>query len=207
MRMLRPSTENEMIAEFLRQEYASFDRYGLTISAALAGEGLEDSIITNADIENADQNEARLRLFGRYRGYGQLRDSFFTDFPAGRVQWAWVELSQDELMATQFVRYWADIWAGSRQPRELAQQILHGDIPVWADEQDAVRVHVERAQRIREGLRLPPLIMVSADGGQTRVAMEGNSRLTSYGLAYPDGPARLPVLLGCSPDIARWDEY
>lgn len=61
MRVLKSSSEAEMIAEFLRQEYASFDRYGEKITRALADEVLDATIITSPNLGNAEENVARLR--------------------------------------------------------------------------------------------------------------------------------------------------
>jgi hypothetical protein len=54
---------------------------------------------------------------------------------------------------------------------------------------------------------VPPLILVSADDGATRVVLEGHTRLTAYALAPETLPDESEVLLGLSPEIASWDEY
>lgn len=207
MRFIRSTTEDEMILEFLQQEYASAERYGATLHAALEAAALSPAIITDGNHEHEAENVDRRRLFAEYRGYGRPGDSYFTDFPVGRVRWSWVELGREELLTTLFVRYWAEIWGSSRFPKELAARIRTGDVSEDAIKGGWIPPHVERAEKIREGLTLPSLILVSVDGGETRVVMGGNSRLTSYALAEDALSDSFIVLHGESPEIARWDEW
>lgn len=207
MRFLCPATEDEMIAEFLRQELASYDRYGALIELCLDRVGVSPDIIARPDLANPDQNRARRAVLGCYRGYGQPGPSFFTDFPTAGVRWSWMALDPGEVAATLFIRYWADIWGSSRVPRELARRIREGDVPEWSVRDGTVDRIRQGADAISAGHRLPPLILVSADGGQTRVAMEGSTRLTAYALAGDALHGEFTVILGTSPDIAHWDEY
>lgn len=207
MKILRSSSEAEMVAEFLRQEYASRERYGATIDAVLADLGYPPELITATDLSDADQNRDRRRLLGRYRGYGERRNSYFTDFPDSGVTWQWVQLTRDEALTTRFVNYWAEIWECSHRPRDLASAIRRGNVPDWAIRDGAIDRLTSFAERLRDGLQVPPLLLVSADGGHTRVVMEGHARLTAYALAEDVVPETLEALLGTSPDIANWDEY
>ena len=207
MRELCPASEDEMIAEFLRQEFASYERYGAIIEPCLDRVGVSPEVITHPDLANQDQNRARRDVLGCYRGYGQPGPSFFTGFPTTGVRWSWVTLDPGEVVATRFIRYWAEIWGSSRCPRDLARRIRGGDVPDWAVAQGTVERIRDLAESIAIGQPLPPLILVSADDGETRVAMEGSTRLTAYALAEDALPAEITVLLGSSPGIAGWDEY
>lgn len=209
MRLLRSSSEAEMIAEFLRQEYASAGRYGAQIQACLQAEGVGPDLITEADIADDVQNDARRRVFSRYRGYGTSQPSYFTDFPTNGVDWRWVALTPDELLGSKYIRYpfWSDLSGGSRSPREAAIRIREGRVPTAGTADGTREGFLALAQRLREGLRAPPLILVSADDGTTRVVLEGHSRLTGYALAPDTIPDEIEALLGLSPEIARWDEY
>lgn len=207
MKFLRSSSEAEMIAEFLRQEYASSERYGTNITRCLTANGARPILLTDPDLTNSDDNAARRRILGCYRGYGESRTSFFTDFPTAGVEWQWVSLDREEIFTTWFIRYWAAQWGGCRNPRDVARMIHTGNGParVRADGTlDRIRAV---AESLRTGQSIPPLIIVSADQGSTRVVMEGNTRLTAYALAVNALPAAITVLLGTSADIARWDEY
>jgi hypothetical protein len=209
MRVLRQSHEAEMIAEFLQQEYASVDRYRALIEDALQAEGVGPALITEADISDDDENAFRRRLFGRYRGYGTGRPSYLTDFPDTGVQWQWVALSASELLDSRFIRYpfWSDLSQGTRSPRVAADRIVN-DPTTMEHLEDGIRDRfLSLAQHIRDGQQMPPLILVSADEGATRVVLEGHTRLTAYALAADAIPDEVEALLGLSSDITNWDEY
>jgi hypothetical protein len=61
VRFLRPATEEEMIATFLRGEIDS-SRYGETIRAALARDGRADRLIRSPAIDDHDENAYRSAL-------------------------------------------------------------------------------------------------------------------------------------------------
>jgi hypothetical protein len=206
MQHLRPSSEAEMIALFLQQEYASHARYGSRIEECLTAERAAPDLITAADLANAEGNETRRRIFARYRGYGTGTGitSYLTDFPSSGVSWNWVALTPDDLLDSTMIRYIAEkeLAANTRSLREAAGRINRKELA----SEFAIRVK-ELAARLRNGLQVPPAILVSADDGATRVILEGHTRLLAYALAPETIPSPIEVLLGTSPDIARWDEY
>ncbi len=194
-----------MIAEFLRQEYANHDRYGARIDECLHLEGVAARRITDADQTDPVANAERRSVFARYRGYGAGGYSYLTDFPATGVAWNWVALTPDELLDSQYIRYtpWSNLSQGTRSPRVAAERIRTGlDIPGHN-----FQVFLALADELRAGLVVPPLFLVSADDGETRVILEGHTRITAWALAPEAIPSEVAVILGVSPDIARWDEY
>ena len=209
MKVTRPSNEAEMIAEFLRQEYASRDRYGARLDACLDAEGVHDRLITEPDLANHDDNAARRRLFGRYRGYGTDEPSYLTGFPTEGVDWFWAGLGRDDVLGVRYIRYsyWTALSAGTRSPAVAAERI-HAGTEVYGVSNAGF---LDLAERLREGLRVPPLILVTArpltPDADGLVVLEGHARLTAYALAPEAIPAELGVLVGTSPAIARWDEY
>jgi len=207
VRVLRPASEDEMIAEYLRQEYASGDRYGPDIARCLALVDATSELITCPDLTSEHDNRARKRVFALYRGYGELGPSFFTGFPVGRVDWSWVAFSPHEVLATLFTQYWAGIWESDRTPRDLARRIRERRVPAWVDGDGVLPRLDSLMASIAAGHQPPPLIVVSADGGSTRVVMEGHTRLTAFALAEDALPPEVIVLLGRSAAIARWEQY
>ncbi len=205
LQFLRPSCEVEMIAEFLRQEYAHLERYGARIDECLCEEGVSLYRITSPDVSNPVQSDEWRRVFARYRGYGTGNPSYLTDFPATGVAWNWISISPDELLNSQYIQYdyWTELSGGTRSPRVAAERILSGQSESQAD----ASTLVELAGKLRAGFQVPPLILVSADGGHTRVILEGHSRITAYALAPETIPTPMNVILGTSSEIARWDEY
>ncbi len=209
MRTIRPSNEAEVIAEFLRQEYASRDRYGALLDACLRDKGMPARLIADPDLTDHDENAARRRLLGRYRGYGTDEPSYLTGFPTVGVEWVWAGLSQDEVLNVRYIRYayWTALSAGTRSPTVAADRI-HAGIEVYGVGNAGF---LALAARLREGLRVPPLIvataLATATGAKGLVVLEGHGRLTGYALAPAAIPDELEVLVGASPAIARWDEY
>lgn len=197
-----------MIAEFLRQEYANHGRYGALIEASLAQEGVANWLVTHPDLADDRENAARRRVFARYRGYGTGVASYLTDFPDTGVAWNWVALTPDELLDSQYIvyDYWSQLSANTRSPRVAAERLRAGLTTLDPADRDRAGFFV-LADRLRAGLTFPPLILVSADGGETRVVLEGHTRITAYALAPETIPADVEVLLGTSPAIANWDEY
>lgn len=201
MRYVRPSSEAEMIAQFLQQEHAHPERYGITLGAALRTEGVSPDRLSDPDIADQVANAERRRVLAHYRGYGAGRPSYLTDFPDRGVDWQWVALTPHEVLDSRYIRYayWTDLSAGTRSPRVAADRIRRGEVEGTS--------FLPLAERLRDGLVIPPLILVSADDGATRVILEGHARITAYALAPKTIPDEVEVILGTSPEIARWDEY
>lgn len=207
MRVLRPASEDEMIAEYLRQEYASYDRYRPEIVRCLAKAGAGPEVVTRPDLTSEADNRTRRRVFALYRRYGEQGPSFFTGFPVGRVDWSWVALSPDEVLTTLFTRYWAGIWESDRAPRDLARRIRERRVPAWV-EGDGILPRLDSlVASLAAGQQPPPMILVTADEGSTRVVMEGHTRLTAFALAPDVLPQEMTVLLGSFPAIAMWEQY
>jgi hypothetical protein len=63
------------------------------------------------------------------------------------------------------------------------------------------------AQAVAEGVRLPPLILVTpgGPGGDDLVVLEGHVRLTAFMLARDRLPPELEVLVGSSARMPDWD--
>lgn len=209
MKVIRSSGEAEMIAEFLRQEYASRERYGVRLDACLRDEAMSPRLITDPVLTNQSDNAQRRRLFGRYRGYGSGEPSYLTGFPSEGVAWSWANLSRDEMLRVRYIRYryWTALSAGTRSPTVAAARIRAG-IEVYGVSNAGF---LGLADRLREGLRVPPLILatalVTAADADALVVMEGHARLTAFALAPEAIPDELEVLVGASPAISRWDEY
>ena len=198
-----------MIAEFLRQEYASRDRYGARLDACLRDEGMSARLITDPDLGRQEENAMRRRLLARYRGYGSAESSYLTGFPTEEVDWFRASLSWEEVPRVRYIRYsyWTALSAGTRSPIIAAERIRAGIEVYGVSNAGFLRL----AGRLREGLRVPPLILVTAltaaSDADALVVLEGHARLTAYALAPEAIPDELEVLVGASPAISRWDEY
>lgn len=204
MQRVRASSEAEMIALFLHQEYASTARYGDQIDACLREIGASPSLLTEPHVDNPAEAAARRQVFACYRGYGTGRPSYLTGFPDTGVSWTWMNLRPAELLDSLLIRYLADheLGAGTRDPREVAKLIRGGMLdPGFSGRVQHLATH------LRAGHTVAPIILVSADGGTTRVILEGHTRVLAWALAPETIAPDTEVLLGTSPDIANWDEY
>jgi hypothetical protein len=199
MQRLRPSSEAEMVALFLRTELSS-DRWRDDLRALLKRAGLPEHVITAPDIGDDIENQARLRLLTEYRGYG-TRTDYFEGFPDD-VRWQWMAITPAELARVRYIDYdyWVELSGGTRLAVDAAPRIRAGVAPFGVPSDWAVGM----AQEVAGGARFPPLILVTTGPGGDLVVLEGHARLTAFMLARDRLPPELEVLVGSSPAMTRW---
>jgi hypothetical protein len=181
VRILRPASEQEVLAAFVHAERES-PRYGERVRELLERHGGDERAVL-----------AEYRAWGRDEG-------LFQGFPRD-VDWFRAALSREEVLDILYINWdwWLRITDGTRRPRDAAARVHAGLVPgVTADEGD---------ERIaRAAATNPELIAVRAPGSYL-VVLEGHVRLTAYAL-YPEYlPEELDVFLGESPEMERWSEY
>lgn len=198
---LRPSSEAEMVAVFLRTELAS-DRWGDDLRALLKRAGLPDRVVTAPDLGGDGENQARSRVLTEHRGYG-TRTDYFEGFPDD-VCWQWMAISPVELCGVRYIEYdyWNELSGGTRLAVDAATRIRASVTPFGVPNNRVLAM----AQAVANGAQFPPLILVTAGlGGDDLVVLEGHVRLTAFMLARDRLPPELEVLVGSSPTMARWD--
>jgi hypothetical protein len=201
MRWLRPASEPEMIALFLRSELPS-DRWRDKLLARLELAGLSERVITEPDLSDDAENQARLLLLTEHRGYASRTD-FFEGFPDD-VCWQWMAMTAADLARLRYIEYhyWLELSGGTRMAVDAAARISAGLAPS--------SLHSDRvlgmAQAFADGAKFPPLIVVTTSVGDSDlVVLEGHVRLTACMLAREHLPAEQEVLVGSSPAMTRWD--
>ena len=192
MRVIRPSTEDEIIWLFLRGELPS-ERVGPAMRGAI-----DERLLLEPDLRDESQNALRRAALTQLRGYGS-REGLFHGFPDD-MQWEWAALTPEEALAVHYIEYdyWVELSGGSRAPLDAADRIRAG--------MTVFRVPNDGFFELADALgtkQLSELIVVSGDGGRL-VVLEGHARLTAYALRPEALPAELEVLLGRSPRIAEW---
>jgi hypothetical protein len=200
MRRLRPGSEAEMVALFLRTELPS-DRWHDGLRALLEHAGLPDRVVTAPDLGDDAENRARLRLLTEYRGYG-TRTEIFESFPDD-VRWQWMAITPAELAEVHYIDYdyWVELSGGTRLAVDAAARVRVG-VAVFGV--PSVRL-LGMAQAFTDGSRFPPLILVTTGlGGDGLVVLEGHARLTALMIARDQLPPELGVLVGSSPTMTRW---
>jgi len=196
MRWLRPGSEAEMVALFLRTELPAA-RFRDTLRALLQSHGLPESVITTPDLGDDAENQAR--LLTQYRGYG-TRTGLFDGFPDD-VRWQWMAIAPAELATVRYIDYdyWVELSGGTRLAADAAQRIRAGVAPFAVSSDWAPGM----AHEVARGARFPPLILVTTGPGGDLVVLEGHARLTAYMLAPDRLPPELVVLVGSSPAMPR----
>jgi hypothetical protein len=192
MQVIRPSSEAEMVALFLRGELES-ERFGSRVRSAVA-----EHLLLEPDLEDERQNAVRSAALTELRGY-ESREGLFHGFPDD-MRWEWAALTPDEVLAVRYIEYdyWVELSGGSRLPLDAAERIRAG-ITVF-------RVPNDGFFELADGLatrEIPELIVVGNDGTRL-VVLEGHARLTAFALRPDALPPALEVLLGRSPRIASW---
>jgi hypothetical protein len=199
MRRLRPSSEAEMVALFLRTELPAA-RSRDDLQALLEREGLPERVVSAPDLDDDAENQARLRLLTRHRGYS-TRTELFDGFPDD-VGWEWMAITPAELARVRFIDYdyWVELSGGTRLAVDAAPRIRVGVAPFGVSSHWALGM----AREVARGARFPPLILVTTGSGGDLVVLEGHARLTGFMLARDRLPPELEVLVGSSPAMTRW---
>ena len=199
MRWLRPSSEAEMVALFLRTELPAA-RFRDTLRALLQSHGLPESVITTPDLGDDAENQARLRLLTEHREYG-TRTGLFEGFPDD-VSWQWMAITPAELATVRYIDYdyWVELSGGTRLAVDAAPRIRAGVAPFGVPSDWALGM----AHAVADGARFPPLILVTTGPAGGVVVLEGHARLTAFMLARDRLPPELEVLVGSAPAMTRW---
>lgn len=196
MRVRGVSSEDEMVACFLRGELSS-QRFGGDIRSRLEACGQAEQLLTYPDLSDAKANAARRALLAATRGYGE-NHALFEDFPA-HVTWTKAVLSAGEAAKVRYMNYsyWVELSGGSRRPADAAARIKAG-IRAFDEPNESF---VKAAHAIIGGERFWPLILVG-EGQDKLVCLEGHLRLTAYALA--GFPTNVECLVGTAPTMGRW---
>ncbi len=198
MRVIRESSEAEVVAAFLRAELDS-PRYGERIRQLLREARLDVSALLDPQLEDADANALRARILEEHRAWLR-REGLFSGFPPD-VAWSLVGLSPTEVLSILYIDWdwWLDISGGTRRPVDAATRIRANEVPGQSVEEDE-----PIAARLRSSDPPPELIVVAEPDCSKLVLLEGHVRLTGYAL-YPEYlPNELAVYIGTSSDMTGW---
>ncbi|MDE5991684.1 MAG: hypothetical protein K2G87_01400 [Oscillospiraceae bacterium] len=199
MNVLRISSEDEMISEFLNAEYRS-ERFSEQIKKAMKKLLLDESIILSADLDNTDENTERKKLLGEFRGYGLNRE-LFENFP-NEIQWSLCNFVSDDLSSIRYIdySYWNELSQGTRSPLTAAQTILNG-IEIYGQSNAGF---VKAAEFIKNGGKFPRPILLTSDL-EHFVIVEGHLRITAFALV-PEHFNNIECFVGkcSSDDLKKW---
>lgn len=176
MNILRPSSEDEMISEFLKAEYHS-QRFSEHMKKVMNELLLDEGIILSADLENTNENIARKKLLGEFRGYG-LNCELFENFP-NEIQWNLCDFVSHDLNNIRYIdySYWNELSKGTHSPLIAAQTILNG-IEIYNQSNEGF---VKAAEFIKSGGKFLRPILLTCDFKHF-VIVEGHLRITAFAL-------------------------
>ena len=199
MKILRNSSEAEMILAFLSTELVS-DRFSAQLKMAMKTLSIDEQLLLSANLENEDENALRKDLLGEFRGYGRNKE-LFENFPS-QIEWSMCSFSEEDLAKIRYIdySYWNELSAGTRSPLTAAKQVRNG-ITIYGQSTDGF---LQAAKYIENGGRFQNMIFLTADFNSF-VIVEGHLRMTAYAL-MPNYFDNIHCIVGkcCQSDFDAW---
>lgn len=174
MKIIRESSEDEMILEFLKGELSS-KRFGQNLLNILTELNINKDIITKGDINSKEQNIIRKQIIYKFRGYPNKE--LFNNFP--KIEsWKLVEFDTNDLDNIYYINYdyWNNLSNNTSKPKDAAKNIIAG-----------IEIYDVSNKPYLNGLKFlkynlfPPIILITCNNKKYLV-IEGHSRVTIYGL-------------------------
>ena len=173
MKLIRKTNEAEMILEFLKGELNS-KRFNEDLKNAINELGLDSSIILNGNIEDEQENNDRLKIMKKFRGYPD--EELFERFP-NIEEWKFLELNESDIDNIYYIDYdyWNELSNGTSKPVEAAKVIKSGK-----------EIYEVSNQPFLDGVeynktnKFPPVILITCNN-EKYLIIEGHSRMTVYG--------------------------
>jgi hypothetical protein len=175
MKIIRKSSENEMLLEYLKSEIDS-SRFGERLKKTLDELNLSTDIILNANLENQEENNQRKLIMEKFRWYPT--DDIFKNFPK-EIKWYFVEFEEGDFDKIFYLDWfsWNDISNNTSKPIEAAENIRKG-----------IKYYDIQTERFYEGLeylekggKFNPIIAITCN--EEKIALiEGHYRVTVYAM-------------------------
>lgn len=173
MKLLKKSSEAEMILEFLKGELNS-KRFNEDLNNVINTLGLDSNIILNGNIEDEKENIDRLKIMKKFRGYPD--EELFEKFP--KIEdWKYLELNENDINNIYYIDYdyWNELSNGTSKPVEAAKVIKSGK-----------EIYEVSNQPFLDGVeynktnKFPPVVLITCNNEKFLI-IEGHSRMTIYG--------------------------
>lgn len=172
MNIIKKSNSDEVVLEWLKAELNS-ERFSPALKNALQFANKNESIITTANLTDDTENRDRLSILKLYR------DWIDVDFET--FKWEWVELNQADVDRLKYIdySYWNELSDNTRLVQRAVANIVKSKI-VFGVPHD--RFH-SVAEAVKDGMTLPPIIIVRNAEDDSLKILEGHLRATGYALA------------------------
>ena len=190
MKILRESSENEMILEFLKAESTS-ERFSQQIKKTMEKLDIDENVVFSANLQSEIENMQRKKLLGEFRGYGLGKD-LFENFPTQFTEWCLCSFSSSDLEKIRYIdySYWNELSAGTHKPLVAAETIRRGVLIYDLSNDGFLRT----AEYIKNGGTFPKLFFLTSDY-ENFVIVEGHFRMTAYALV-PESFNDVEVIVG-----------
>ena len=174
MKIIRESSENEMILEFLKGELSS-KRFSQNLLNILNELNIDKDILIKGDINSKEQNIIRKQIIHKFRGYPNKE--LFNNFP--KIEsWNLVEFDTSDLDNIYYINYdyWNELSNNTSKPKTAAKNIMEG-IEIY----DVSNKSYLDGLKFLEHNLFPPIILITCNSKKYLV-IEGHSRVTIYAL-------------------------
>lgn len=173
MEVVRKSSENEMILEFLKGELNS-NRFNSDLNDSLNELNVDSNIISNGDLSNEDENSLRLKIMKKYRGYPD--SLLFENFPR-ILEWKLMKLDKEDINNIYYIDYdyWNLLSNDTSSPLEAVKNIMDG-----REIFDVSNKPFLDGVNYLKSNSFPPVILITCNDKRYLI-VEGHSRMTIYG--------------------------
>lgn len=189
LRLRRPLTEEEVIAEFLRSEFhhPEFTEYRQEF----------ERLVLKPDLTSPRENSLRRALLFLRRG------PMWRELPAN-TKWFEVELMPEDLTRIRFFprAQWRRVAQGDFQLMEVVERI-RVKLDESADDKFFRKLRL-LSESVQERLVNPTVLLIGRDEKGPLTILDGNHRMAAAMLSRsPSMPGQLQFICGFSPDMVR----
>ena len=172
MKTITTSSPQEAVLEWLKAELNSA-RFSSDLHIALQKLDCDEKIITEARLDDSQENETRWQVLKTYRTW---LDRDFTDY-----EWQLVELSCQEVAGLSYIdySYWNELSDNTRKVGQAVKNVASEKMVFDVPNDGFFSV----AKGVEAGVSLPPIIVVSDQDEHQGEILEGHLRATGYVLA------------------------
>lgn len=200
MKIIRNSSEEEMIACFLMGEISS-NRFGKALEKTIKKLKYDKKIIECPNLDNPIENRNRKHILSEFRDYDK-NEGLFENFPKIN-KYVIGEFEASDLDKIRYINYdyWNEISSGTGNPLIASENILTGKTVFDVDNEP----FFDGANLLRSGVKFKPCIFLTADY-KTFVILEGHSRITCYALCPNAFNNTQAIVLECSEnELKKWN--
>lgn len=200
MKIIKNSSEDEMIAYFLMGEISS-NRFGNNLEKTIEKLKYDRKIVDYPNLDNPVENKKRKHILSEFRNYGK-NDGLFENFPKIN-KYVIGEFEAKDLENIRYINYdyWNELSSGTGKPLVASQNIMNGKTVFDVDNTP----FFAGANLLQNGVKFKPCIFLTADYN-TFIVFEGHSRITCYAMCPNTFNNIQAIVLECSKnDLKKWN--